>query len=329
MREDKHTEWKESWRDEYLKWICGFANTQGGVLEIGRNDKGKIVGISNVSRLLRELPNKIRDILGIIPEIDHIKKQGKNLILIKIKPYKHPINYKGKFYYRSGSTNQELRGPALHHFLLEKSGQTWDSVTVPKLKLSALSSKTISKFCKMAVESGRLPPNIMKKSHNELLKKQLNLKGDEGFKRASVLLFHPDPERYIVGAYIKIGYFKSDSEILYHDDIHGDLFTQVNKTMNLLLTKYLKAFISYKGLYRVETYPMPKNALRESVLNAIIHRDYSTGSPIQIRVYDNKVELRNTCRLPEGWTARSIARKNQSRPHNPSIAKVFFFGQYG
>ena len=184
MREDKHTEWKESWRDEYLKWICGFANTQGGVLEIGRNDKGKIVGISNVSRLLRELPNKIRDILGIIPEIDHIKKQGKNLILIKIKPYKHPINYKGKFYYRSGSTNQELRGPALHHFLLEKSGQTWDSVTVPKLKLSALSSKTISKFCKMAVESGRLPPNIMKKSHNELLKKQLNLKGDEGFKRA-------------------------------------------------------------------------------------------------------------------------------------------------
>ena len=139
-----------------------------------------------------------------------------------------------------------------------------------------------------------------------------------------VLLFHPDPERYIVGAYIKIGYFKSDSEILYHDDIHGDLFTQVNKTMNLLLTKYLKAFISYKGLYRVETYPMPKNALRESVLNAIIHRDYSTGSPIQIRVYDNKVELRNTCRLPEGWTARSIARKNQSRPHNPSIAKVFF-----
>ena len=59
-------------------------------------------------------------------------------------------------------------------------------------------------------------------------------------------------------------------------------------------------------------------------MNAVIHRDYSTGTPIQIRVYDNKIELRNTCCLPEGWTARSIAVKNQSRLHNPNIAKMFF-----
>ena len=326
MGEDKHTEWKESWRDEYLKWVCGFANAQGGVLEIGKNDKGRIIGISNASRLLKDLPNKIRDILGIIPEIDHVKEQGKSLILIKIKPCKHPVNYNGKFYYRSGSTNQELKGPTLHHFLLGKSGQTWDSITVPKIKMSALDSKIISDFCKMAVESNRLSADIIKKSHDELFKKKLNLKGHEGFKRASVLLFHPDPERYISGAYIKIGYFKTDSKILFHDDIHGDLFTQVKKTMNLLLTKYLKALISYEGLYRVETYPMPKSALREAVLNAIIHKDYSTGSPIQIRVYDNKVELKNTCRLPEGWTVKSIARKNQSRPHNPNIAQVFLLG---
>ena len=71
MGEDKHTEWKESWRDEHLKWICGFANAQGGVLEIGRDDKGKAVGVKNVSRLLEVLPNKIKHILGIVPEDDN------------------------------------------------------------------------------------------------------------------------------------------------------------------------------------------------------------------------------------------------------------------
>ena len=60
------TEWKESWRDEYLKWICGFANAEGGVLVIGRNDKrGVAVGAPDVKHLLEVLPNKIRDVLGI------------------------------------------------------------------------------------------------------------------------------------------------------------------------------------------------------------------------------------------------------------------------
>ena len=66
MKENQHIEWKESWRDEYLKWICGFANAEGGVLEIGRNDKGIVVGVVAAKKLLEDIPNKIRDILGIM-----------------------------------------------------------------------------------------------------------------------------------------------------------------------------------------------------------------------------------------------------------------------
>ena len=136
MDEDKYIEWKESWRDKHLKWICGFANAQDGVLEIGRNDKGEAIGIRNISELLKDLPNKVRDILWIVPEIDQIKEKGKSLIQIKIKSYIHPVNYKGQFYYRSGSTNQELRDSALHHFLLKKMGKTWDSISVEKRSVS-------------------------------------------------------------------------------------------------------------------------------------------------------------------------------------------------
>ena len=56
MDEDKHIEWKEFWRDEHLKWICGFANAQDGVLEIGRNDKDETIGVKNISKLLKDLP---------------------------------------------------------------------------------------------------------------------------------------------------------------------------------------------------------------------------------------------------------------------------------
>ena len=66
MKESQRIEWKETWRDEFLKWICGFANAEGGVLHIGRNDRGVVVGVPNAARLLEEIPNKVRDILGII-----------------------------------------------------------------------------------------------------------------------------------------------------------------------------------------------------------------------------------------------------------------------
>ena len=68
--EPPNVEWKSSWRDEYLKWICGFANAQGGVLEIGRNDCGEVVGVSDVLRLLEEIPNKAQSLLGIVVDVD-------------------------------------------------------------------------------------------------------------------------------------------------------------------------------------------------------------------------------------------------------------------
>ena len=77
MNEDQITEWKESWRDEYLKWLCGFANAQGRVLEIGRNDHGRVVGLAGAARLMEELPNKLRDLLGIVADIDLMEEDGR------------------------------------------------------------------------------------------------------------------------------------------------------------------------------------------------------------------------------------------------------------
>jgi len=153
---------------------------------------------------------------------------------------------------------------------------------------------------------------------------KLHLLDGQYLKRAAALLFHPDPERFVTGAFVKIGFFRTNTDLLYQDEIHGDLFSQVEKTMDLLLTKYLRAGISYVGIQRVETFPVPEAALREAILNAVIHKDYGAGAPIQIGVYPDKVKLWNPGELPDTWTLARLMGKHPSQPFNPDIANVFF-----
>lgn len=89
MAETQNVEYKESWRDEYLKWICGFANAQGGKIYIGRNDDGEVVGVKDAKRLMEDIPNKIRDGMGIIVAVNQLEKNG--LPYIEIDVPAHPI----------------------------------------------------------------------------------------------------------------------------------------------------------------------------------------------------------------------------------------------
>lgn len=322
-KEHQQVEWKGSWRDEYLKWICGFANAEGGMLVIGRDDAGKAIGVKDAARLLEEIPNKVRDILGIMVDVNLRREAGKELVEIRVEAYPSPVSHKGEYHYRSGSTKQELKGAALDKFLLRKQGRTWDSVPVPHVSSRDLSRTAISGFRKLAKQSRRLDAAIRGESVAALIER-LNLLEGSYLKRAAILLFHADPERYVTGAFVKIGYFRTDSELVYHDEVHGDLFTQAQKTMEVLLSKYLKAAISYRGIQRVESLPVPEEALREALLNALIHRDYSVGAPIQIRVQDDQLSIWNPGELPEGWSLEKFRKQHSSRPFNPNVANAFF-----
>ena len=323
MKEHQHIEWKQSWRDEYLKWICGFANAEGGLLIIGKNDQGQVTGRVNIKKLLVDIPNKVRDILGIMVDVNLRREKGKEYIEIVVDPYPYPVSYKGEYHYRSGSTKQELKGAALDRFLLGKQGRHWDGVPVPGVNLSDLETSVLTKFRSQANRSQRVSEETLAET-DRILIERLHLMDGNYLKRAAVLLFHPDPERFVTGSYVKIGYFETDSDLRYHDEIHGDIFTQVKRTLEILQAKYLKATISYDGVQRVETWPVPPTALREALLNAISHKDYSSNVPIQISVYDNKLMLWNPGRLPSGWTIKQLLKKHASMPFNPDIANVFF-----
>ncbi len=327
MQESQNIEWKAKWKDEYLKWICGFANANGGKIFIGKNDKGEISGLKNPKKLLEDIPNKVRDVLGILVDVNlHQAEKGYFLeIIVESQPF--PVNYKGQYHYRSGSTKQELKGATLDKFMLEKKGKKWDGVPIPNVSVNDLKNETVEFFKKRAIISNRIDENVLTEDNINILE-NLRLTDKPYLKRATILLFHPDPEKFITGAFIKIGYFQTDTELIFQDEIHGNLFEQVETTIEILFTKYIKGIISYEGIHRVETYEYPKDAVREAILNALAHKDYSIGTPIQISVYDDKLMIWNYGQLPEDWTVENLTKKHSSIPFNPDIANAFFRAGY-
>lgn len=389
MQESQSIEWKWSWQDEFLKWLCGYANTDGGTLNIGVNDDGYLVGLEDSKDLLERLPNKITDKLGILASVRVLSgKQGDNLrygldvpagvseklinqyacgliragsvpetdrrhktlmiiekenplwasddgtmeyLEITVPEYPFAISCGGKYYKRSGSTLHELNGFELQNFLLERAGMTWDAVPLPKLKPTDLSKEALDAFRKKAVGKRRMTA-AQASVPDEVLLDDLNLIEDGKLTRAAALIFHPDPEKFATGAYIKIGYFAPSGaygkdkvdDIIYGDDIHGPLILQIDKAIDLIYTKYLKALFSYEGLQRIETFPWPEEAFREVLLNAVNHKSYETGIPIQIRIYEDKITIWNDGQWPKNIDVSKIYERHPSVPHNPKIANVFY-----
>ncbi|MDR0612582.1 MAG: ATP-binding protein [Dysgonamonadaceae bacterium] len=128
MPEQQNIEYKSSWHDDYLKWICGFANAQGGRLYIGKDDVGNVIGVEDYKRLMDDIPNKIKNLIGIIAEVNLLQDNDKHFIEVVVQPYSVPVSLRGRYYYRSGSVKQELTGAALTEFLLKRAGHTWDDM---------------------------------------------------------------------------------------------------------------------------------------------------------------------------------------------------------
>ena len=181
----------------------------------------------------------------------------------------------------------------------------------------------MDRFREEARRGGRLDAALLAEPTTALVDR-LHLRERSDLKRAAMLLFHPGPEVFFTAAYVKIGFFRDNVDLLYHDEVHGDLFAQVAQTIDLLLTKYLRAGIRYEGIRRVESFPVPRNALREAVLNAVVHKDYASGATIQISVSDDRLMIWNPGQPPPDWKAEDLLEKQESTPFNPNVAHAFF-----
>ena len=324
LKENQIVEFKQNWKDEYLQYISGFANAQGGTLYIGVDDKGNICGVKNAAALLEKLPNQINSTTGVLAEVNLLTENAKEYITIVVKPSKQPVSYRGKFYYRSGSTLQEMNGYALQDFLINKMGLSFDAFPNSRATMEDIDRDAIDFFLRSAVAAGRISSEVMHDTTEKILH-NLNLVADDGnLTNAAVLLFAKDPQRFFISARFRIGRFgTSPSDLIFQDEVNGNILQMADRVIWLLRSKYLKTPIRYEGLHRIEDLEIPEPAMRELIYNAIVHRDYK-GTDIQMKVYDDHIWLWNEGELPAGYSTEALLKEHLSIPRNKLIANVFY-----
>lgn len=332
--ESETAERKESWNDDGLKSLAAFANTRGGTLWIGIRDKGATVGWRGDGKEQTRISNQISDALGCLP-IGMTVQMRDNLpiLVIRMARAASPVSVRGRYYRRVGNSTREVPGNELPRFLLERTGQNWDELP-SEFGLADVSQKTVADFRSLA--RVRLP-DIAPSDTTAIILDKLQLVSPDGrLNRAGLLLFGTDPQRLMRTAYVQIGRFSDPATILDEATATGNLFAQLDQTMQAI-RKYV--FVRYEipkspvgrspveDLQRQEVWEFPYDAVREAVLNALIHRDYASVGRIQIRVYDDRLVISNPGGLPEALTVSDLFREHRSFPRNPAIAQTLYFTQ--
>ena len=319
MKEAQDKEFKEIWKDQYLKTLCAFANSEGGVLYIGIRKDGTPVGVENPEEFLEILPNKIRNKLGIIPDIKLELMKNKEIIKIIIKPSEMPVFYKGRFYIRSGSTTQEVNGYDLMRIIMKKHKISWDSLP-SEAGIDEIDEATVERFKVMA--KGRLAI-LGNESHKNILE-NLEFIKDGKLTNAAILLFGKNPQKFYLNSISRVGRFKTSTEILDTVIIKGNIFEQVDALVNAI-KKHINVRYVIEDVQRKDVWDYPLPAIREACINALIHRDYMDSAEIQIKIYDDHMWFWNPGGLPDGITIEDLKKEHASRPRNKLIAMTFYY----
>jgi len=302
MRENQGIEFKESWNDEYLAWVCGMANANGGKIFIGVRDDGEIIGVDNSKKLLIDIPNKIRSVLGIIVDVNLMFKEDKEYIEIIVYKSKKIIKYKGEYYYRSGATNQNLKEESLKDFLNSRYKQSFDSEILDNITIDDFDNESFDLFKNIVLKNKKLKKEDLKINNLNILY-NLNLVNKDNYSRAAVLLFHKEPTKWFKYVYVKVEKY-NNNELLETKDIKGSLILIYNQLIHMIKDK--------------NEYPF--EIFKELIINALLHNDYSSSSPIKIKYYIDSLIIENNVYINNEI---NVLEKKISYINNKLIASTF------
>jgi len=327
--ETEMVEFKEIPNNSFFEAISAFANTKGGVLLIGVDKNGNIKGVDPSPKFLEDLTNRIVNKLSIYPEIEVMEVDNERVMIVKVPNSSYPVSYDGRYFERVGNTSREISQQKLKTLLIK--GQSWDSIT-GNFSIEEIDKSTVKTFVNLAVESKRLTSLSLKDSVGVILSK-LGLMIDGKITNGAVLLFGKNPQKYFVNLSVRIGRFKTETTIIDDKWATGNLFKQFEETENIL-KQLINVRYEINDFYRKDIWDYPISALREVVLNALIHRDYfNIANFILIKVYDDRIWFYNPGRLTEGITIGELKKQHGSFLRNPLIGKVFYLAglieQYG
>ncbi len=321
--ESETTEFKENFGKETIKAVTALANARGGYIFIGIDDKGGIVGIKVGKETLNKWHNEIMQ--GIEPKItlgmEKVTVEDKDIVVINVPeaPIK-PVSYKGRYYLRKNSSNRLMNSSEVAELHLFSTGSSWDSAET-HFEVSDISREKVERYMEISEKSGR---RHFKEDWLTVLRKTGLIK--ERATWASVLLFGGNEQVFLSQASLHCGRFKgSRTNILDDVVIEGDLIKQVEKAMDFI-KKHISVRYEFTGeARRKEVWEYPLDALREAVINAIVHRDYTIPSTVYVEVYDDRIEIVSPGRLPVGMIPEALySEEHRSVIRNKLIAQVFY-----
>ncbi len=318
--ENQVIEWKESWQDKYLEWICGYANAQGGTLYIGINDDGDVVGLDakTVKKLLEDIPNKITSAFGITCDVNQETKNKKKYIQIAVKKARMPINLHGRYYYRTGSVKKEITGFELTEYIIKATGSSFDAMIsdIERQKL------TFDAFEKKYVKATQKELDL----DNDLVSFKLMLE-DGQMTNAGVLFadqwsFHHS--RVFCTRWNGLEKAGSIQDALDDSEFTGSLVDLFDKSMAFIKGNTRSGWRKEKD-QRIELPDYPERALEEGLVNALIHRSYlQTGVHSQVDIYDDRLVITNPGGMYDGSEVQNLdLRHVPSKLRNPILADMF------
>jgi len=322
IKESQHTEYKSSFSDTVIETLAAFANSKGGRVLVGVHDDGTpnvnfSFGKETVQNWINEI--KIKTQPSIIPDVEIIDYNGKKIadLFIPEFPIK-PVSFRGRYYKRVKNSNHQLSALEIADLSLQSLQVSWDSYPAPTLSLDDIDLEKAEKFVQKVNITGRFK---LEGTIIENLEK-LKLISNGKITNAAYLLF----AKADTGFNVHLGRFKTPSYIIDDKMLRGSLFEVVEETMKYLISQIKVAFeITGKTTQRTEIFEYPLPALRELVLNALIHRDYLSPVDVQIKVFDNSISFFNPGKLFGDLTVEDLMTDNyQAYARNKLIAEAFY-----
>ena len=316
---------------DLAKLVTAFYNTRGGVIVFGVEDgTGRPVGVTNPQRIEEGVINilRARCSLDAMPSIEIIAYQGMEFVAVTCtqgahKPYL--VNGEMRPYVRVGSSNREALDEEVRRLYIEGSEGGFEALACRGAKLADLSERLIAGYVRRREETSGQPLGL---SAEEMLHNLGCLIRDDGQwipTQAGVLLFAEDPQRLIGQAEVACVRFKGTDVISYIDrrDLHGPLYQLVDDAEQFIY-RHMKVGRRIEGFAGVEYREYPQAAVRETIVNAVVHRDYSRrGQSIRIFMFDDRIEVYSPGTLPPGVSIEKMRRlEPQSVQRNPIIVGV-------
>ena len=319
--ENEFLEFKTSFNKEVIETLVAFANSKGGDVIIGVKDTKEIIGVSVSEESIQNWINEMKQTTypQLIPEVLTYNIEDKTIVVFNVKEFPiKPVSYKNKYYRRVVNSNHQMNLSEIANEHLKTINSSWDFYPDPNHSLNDISFDKVAHYIHKIEKRTGL--KIQEKSIDFLKKMEFVRDGKLTF--GAYLLF---AEKYCSISDIQIGRFKSEITIIDSVSLDTDLFTETEEIIAFIKKHLMVEYIiSDKQIERIERFDYPLDAIREIVVNMIVHRDYRSSSASVIKIFDDKIEFYNPGDLFEGISISDLLSNNYtSKSRNKLVAKAF------